>query len=237
MQFILDHLAALIISTTVLTIVAIIQIRSTNTMIETHVVEGVFTDMQSLHEMLEWELSMMATEDYIDTKAKPEGRFWGHTGNFHCELSQDTVKGNTTEFIFPTFEIPFGIADSLRPPPDSVDVIEVKYTLVPLTDSLAVWSNTDFENVGLFRLERSVNDTLTGSLNEVLANFRVEQIALNGGPDGFIASSGMCPTDMKKIRYQYQVINQGIDLVTDDQVNTNRLNQGQFGMTIDLARW
>ena len=237
MQFILDHISALIISSVVILVVALVQVRGTYNMIETQVAETVQNEMQSLHEIMEWELSMMATEDYITSTALPEGRFHGASGSFQCRFEQDPINGNTTTFIFPTFNRPFGIPDSLQPPPDSVDIIEVKYSLIPYGDSLSVWANTSFENAGLFRLERSVNDTLTGYLNEILTNFRVEQVSLGGGPDGFTEIHGPCPTDMRRIRYEYKMVNQGMDFTTNDQQNTNRLNQGQFGMTVDLKMW
>lgn len=237
MQFILDHLSALIISSVVILIIVSIQVRGTYSMIETHVSETVQNDVQSLHEILEWELTQMATEDYITSVALPEGRFHGASGTFQCWFDQDPVNGNTRTFVFPTFDRPFGIPDSLQPPPDSVDIIEVKYSLVPYGDSLSVWSDTAFQHLGLYRLERSVNDTLTGYLNEVITDFRVEQVSLGGGPEGYIGVDGPCPTDMRRIRYEYKMLNQGMDFATNDQLNTNRLNQGQFGMTVNLEMW
>ena len=206
-------------------------------MIETHVSETVQNDVQSLHEILEWELTQMVTEDYINNVALPEGRFHGASGTFQCWFDQDLVNGNTSTFVFPTFNRPFGIPDSLQPPPDSVDVIEVRYSLVPYGDSLSVWADTAFQKSELYRLERSVNDTLTGYLNEVLTDFRVEQVSLGGGPEGYIEVDGPCPTDMRRIRYEYKMLNQGMDFSASDQTNTNRLNQGQFGMTVNLEMW
>lgn len=234
MQFILDHLSALIISSVVLLIAVGMQVRGSFGLIESHIADTVQNEIQSMHKILEWELSMMPTEDYVNNTAIPEGRFHGPGGAFNCAFAQ--TGDNTTEFTFPTFDRTFGIPDSLQPPIDSSIVIEVKYRLVEY-DSAYVSTGTNDLRFPLYRLERSVNDTLTGYLNEILTGFQVQQLPLGGGPNGFAATSGGCPPNMRKVRYQYRMVTQGIDFSDKNKRSTNRLNQGQFGMTVDLMNW
>ena len=234
MQFIFDHLTALIISSTVILIIVVMQVRGSFSMIETHVAESVQNEMQDLHEILEWELSMMPTQDYTNNVAIPDGRFLG-PGTFRCEFTQ--TGNNTTQFIFPTFDKEFGIADSLQPPVDSMDVIEVRYDLVALNDSISVSTGATDIFLPIYRLERYVNGGFSGDLNEVLTDFQIQHIALNGGPNGYTSITGNCPSTMRKIRYNYRMVTQGIDFITNDQRSSGQLNQGQFGMTVDLINW
>ena len=232
MQFILDHLSALIISSVVILIVALIQVRSSSSLIESHVAETVEKDLQSMHDMLQWDISQMATETITNQKLA-DGKYFG--GAYTCQFSQS---GNLTDTLtFTTLDRPYGIPDSLQPHIDSLHVIKVSYILTPYGDSTLEWSGTTQQQVPLYRLERSVNDTLSGYLSEILTGFRVEQLQVSAGPEGYAALNGPCPNTMRAIRYEYSMVTQGVDFVTTDQLNTNRLNQRQFGTTVNLVLW
>jgi|GEM_PF-5622004 len=227
MQFVLDHISALIIASAVILIIAVVQVRGSFDLIESTVSETVEIDAYSLHKMLEWDIAHMATEDQTNLKAA-DGKYFG--GSYECAISQS---GNLTDTLtFASMNAPFDT--TLSTPLDSLHAIKVSYTLVPNGDSTRVWSDTTELRVPLFRLQRSVNDTLTGYLSEIITDFQVQLLSVGGGPEGFVALNGPCPTNMRALRYEYRVVTPGVDFKTTDQRNTNRLNQRQFGITVNL---
>ncbi|MBX2820499.1 MAG: hypothetical protein KTR29_12480 [Rhodothermaceae bacterium] len=230
MQFVLDHISALIIASAVILIIAVIQVRGSFDLIESTVSESVERDAISLHEMLQWDIVHMTTEDQTNDRAA-DGKYFG--GSYECAFSQS---GDLTDTLtFAALSAPFDTTGA--PPLDSLHAIKVSYALVPNGDSTRVWSDTTELRVPLYRLQRSVNDTLTGFLSEIITDFQVQQLSVGGGPEGFVALNGPCPSNMRALRYEYRVVTPGVDFKTTDQRNTNRLNQRQFGITVNLDNY
>lgn len=228
MQFIIDHLAAFIIFSAVMLIVAVLNLRGMQSNAETTVNYMVRSGTLEISEILERDLVNMRTEDQTNT-AIANGVFAGGAiTNYTCNL---TVSGDTTvAFTFPTLADPQASFTN----PDLVPVIQVIYQLTPVTGSISRLIEGSTVNHKLYRLDRFADGSENGWSDEGVTFFRVE-FAERGNPA--FQTLGTCPGDtFSKVRFQIQMAQNAFEGISDQESRT-QLNFSRYGSTVELSNW
>ena len=226
MHVILDHLAAVIISSVILLVLALVQVRGTQSNTEATMNHIVYSEALNINEFLERDIENMLTVDQTNA-AIAAGKMIG-AGAWSCQITNAT--GNLTQaFTFPTLN-----PDSTLDPTDP-SAIQVTYTLTATGDSALVPINGTLVNSPLFRLRRMINTDVTGLSMGIVSHFLVE--AANRGVPGYPTISGACPANMSKVRFEYKLAADPVEFATTNQRNTNQLNVSRFGSTVSLTNW
>ena len=238
MQVILDNLMAVVISSVLVFIFALLQLRGMSNTSETSLNYMVRTETLSIARMLEQDIENMRTEDQTN-EAIANGDFTGG-GVFSCVAVDGGTDDLTLEFTFPTLLDHQGTT-SLSDP-TTADVQLISYVLVDTGTLLPLKSGGTTTNLPLYRLERRVNGVSGGGSRGYVIDFKVE--FLQGGTGTPLLAHGRstpsnvsCPSDMKKVRFQIKMATDAITNVTHDQESTSQLNFSRYGNTIDLINW
>ena len=226
MHVILDHLAAVIISSVILLVLALVQVRGTQTNTEATMNHIAYSEALNINDFLERDLENMLTTDQV-TAAIAAGKMIGAVG-WSCQLTNPTGV-LTQSFTFPTLN-----PDSVLNPTDP-SAIQVTYTLNATGDSAFVPVNGALVFSPLFQIRRIVDGTITGASMGVVTNFLIE--AASRGVPGFPTAAGTCPASMSKVRFEYKLAVEPVEFTTTDQRNTNQLNVSRFGATVSLTNW
>ncbi|MFK7848613.1 MAG: hypothetical protein AB8G77_25220 [Rhodothermales bacterium] len=232
MQFLLDHLSAFFVFSSIVLIIAVMQLRGMQSNAETVVNYMVRTGTLNISEMLERDLMNMRTAAQVDS-AISNSVFTAPTGvtGFECTFSMST--DTTVSFSFPTLADPQAIATAS----DLADapVVQVVYQLTPQPGSIT-------RSVGgvdlvhqLYRLDRFAADTPSGWSNEGVTFFRIE-FAERGSPVFQVPGGFNCPSALSKVRFQIQMAHEGFDDITD-QASKSQLNFSRYGSTVELSSW
>ncbi len=224
MHVFFDHLSAIVISSAIIIIAALIQVRGSQQAAESTISHMVYADILEFKTFLDRDLENMLNEVQTD-QAIAEGRYAGGPA-FTC-AGVDSA-GYTTSFTFPT------LADQ-----DSTGgtVLEITYVLVNTGQSISIPGRDSTETHPLFRIERLAGSSYTGtSQNNVIA-FRIETAGEGDGYSNFTPLQGACPDDLLKIRFEFKLANQGAGYATADQRSMSQSNMSRFGNTLHLSNW
>ena len=223
MHVTLDHLAAVIITSVILLVYALVQVRGTQTASETTVNQIVYSEALSITDLLSVDIENMLTPTQSTATL----------GGYTCQVALD-ASGNTVSFSFPTLD-----PDSTNLDPSSWDAIQVRYDLNLTGDSVRVFENQAIVSKNLYTLDRSVitaSATIdTGGSMGYITDFSI-QIGSRGSPT--FLTNGVCPAaSMTRVRYSYKMATRGVDFITTDQLSTNNLNTSRFGSTVVLSNY
>ena len=236
MHILLDHISAVLVSSVLVVILLLLQIRGTQSNAEVTVNHMVRSETLEIVEILERDLLNMRTQVQTDA-AQSAGKLSGGI-SFRCSTAVGTasVGADTTKvFEFPTLldpQIAAGLAD-----PDSAEVAIVSYRLIRepgLSVSRLMGSGT--VNHPIYRLERLVSGATTGLSQSTVTFFNIEF----GLRDGSFqpATSSNCPIgNMSRVRFQIQMARNGVEDIAADQRARSQTNFSRFGGTVDLINW
>ncbi len=231
MQVFIDHLAAVLVTSVLVLIIALIQVRGVQSNAESTINHIVRSDALNIVEILEQDIMNMRTPTQTAT-ADTLGKLAGGAG-YACgqTLSSDT----TTAFTFATLSDPQGAGALGNPDTAAVSIVTYRLVSIPGDSVGRTVGGVDI-NHPLHRIDREIGGVVTGSSQSNVVFFKVEY-ALNGIA-GF-ASGVTCPGEgaLKSIRYQIQVAGDGIGQVTADQSSVSQLNFSRYGATLDLINW
>lgn len=234
MQFILDHLSAFFVFSSIVLIIALMQLRGMQSNAETVVNYMVRTGTLDISEMLERDLMNMRTEAQV-LMADAGGVFTAPVGltGFECKFSMSS--DTTTAFSFPTLADP----QTESADPTLSPVVQVAYQLTKMTGSSVTRSVGGVDvSSQLYQLDRFTADTLSGGSKEGVTYFRIE-FAERGDPTFQVPSTGLdvdCPSALSKVRFQVQMAHEGFDDITD-QTSKSQLNFSRYGSTVELSSW
>ena len=220
MHITLDHLMAVIISSVILLIFALVQVRGTQTSTEATINHIVFDEAMSMNEYLQSDFENILNQTQAENAMG--------AGAFSCLITRDGAD-NFLAFTFPTLN-----PDSLNSDPTNWDAIQVTYTLNPTGDTLQILESGSTIDKPLFSLERAVNGVYSGGSQAFVTDFTVE--ITNRGTVGF-QSVGPCANTMRKIRFSYKLATVPVDFATNDQRATSNTNMSRFGSTVHLSNY
>lgn len=231
MQFLLDHISAFFVFSSIVLIIALMQLRGMQSNAETVVNYMVRTGTLDISEMLERDLMNMQTEAQVEM-AKDNGVFTAPTSvtGFECTFSMSA--DTTVSFSFPTLLNPQASITN----PTLSPVVQVLYQLdkVPGASVTRSVNGADVVNQ-LYQLNRFSADDPSGWSNEGVTYFRIE-FAERGVPD-FLATGGPnCPQALSKVRFQIQMAHEGFEDISD-QASKSQLNFSRYGSTVELSSW
>lgn len=224
MNIFIDHLAAMIIASVALLIIVLVQVRSTQTSVDTTVHYKIYEEAINLRDYLHTDLENMLTD--VQTQlAIDQSRYHG-SGALLC--SGVDSAGQTVSFSFPTLNNP-----------DSANglVSEITYDLVNTGATITLPTQDSTQTLPVFRLERLIDGSYSGSTIDVVTYFRIETLRKQNGFDQFAPINGVCPSDISKVRFEYKVATQGVEFATQEQRSTSQTNISRFGTTIHLSNW
>lgn len=229
MHVILDHLAAVVVSSVLVLLFALMQVRGVQSAGETTVNHMVRSATLDIALMLERDLENMRTDAQVQ-EAIARGILSGGTA-FNCTA---TASADTTmQFTFPTLEDPqsaAGLAD-----PNDAPVALVTYQLTPAADSLSRLVNGLLVTHPLFQLQRFIDGVYTGGTQATVTDFRV--LFATSGSGTFIPANAACPADLNKVRFQLQMGLPGYNMEGSGQTSTSQLNFSRHGVTVNLINW
>lgn len=229
MGAIFDQLTAVIIAGAVLLIFAFIQYKGWQSSSEATLYNIVYQDALEISKILETDLENLRTEDQTN-EANSRGNLAGGAG-FSCELTASG--GKTTAFTFPTLTDPdnaYTLAD-----PDDASVSIVRYELVDTGNTMNLTEGSSTSVAPLYRLDRTIDGNYAGGSQENITHFLVE--LSRKGSDTFDSSSGICPTEMDNVRFEFKVATNSLGETPDGQSSTSQANISRFGTTVILANW
>ncbi len=227
MQAILDNITAVIVSASIMMIFAFLQIRGTQTASEATINHMVYADLMQTSFYLKTDLENMRSEAQTDEAINRSKLSGGSAYNFQLQTSG----GLTTSFTFPTLKNPataYTLAD-----PDDAEVQLVTYQLTDTGETLDVPEGHTSSNRTLYSLDRMVDGVSTGGSKNFVTHFLVE--LANKGSANFSSNSGTCPSDLAKVRFEFKLATEGIEMVSHDQQSTSQTNVSRYGATIDLS--
>ena len=229
MHVLLDHLAAVIVSSVLVLMFATLQMRGLQSSSETTVNHVVRSSALDIAQILERDLENMRTDAQVQ-EAINRGVLTGGVG-FACNA---VASGDTTfQFTFPTLTDPQNVA-SLSDPMDAPVAI-VRYELNPTGETETRWLDGVEVTHSLFNIQRFVGTTLTGGSQGGVTDFRIS-FAPSGSPT-FTPASGACPSNLDKVRFQLQMTLPGLDMQVDQQQSVSQLHFSRHGSTVDLINW
>lgn len=233
----LDHLAALIISSTVLLIFIIIQMSGTQATTEATINHIVYTEAIDLARNLERDLENMLSPAQT-ASAITDGRLFPAVGTFTCQITTDsTAAGDlTTSFTFPTVaDADSSITSTVNPL--AAQALQVVYNLNPTGDSLDINIGNAIQRVPLHELQRLVNGAVTGQSKAYMTQFVIEMASRGNVGFARIIGTTPCPAALRKIRFEYKLAAAPAEFITADQRSTSRHNVSRYGSTVNLANW
>lgn len=229
MQAILDNITAVIVSGSIMMIFAFLQIRGTQTAADATINHMVYAELMQTSFYLKSDIENMRTEAQTD-EAINRSKLSGGSA-YDCQVQ--TSGGITTSFTFPTLKDPttaYKLAD-----PEDAEVVLVTYQLTDTGETLKVPEGHTSSNRTLYSLDRMVNGATTGGSKNFVTHFLVE--FSSKGSSNFSSNSGTCPTDMAKVRFEFKLATEGVEMVAVDQQSTSQTNISRYGATIDLQNW
>lgn len=229
MQAILDNITAVIVSGSIMMIFAFLQIRGTQTASEATINHMVYAELMQTSYYLKTEIENMRTEAQTD-EAINRSKLSGGSA-YACQIQ--TSGGLTTSFTFPTLKDPaaaYKLAD-----PDDAEVQLVTYQLTDTGKTLDVPEGQSSSTRTLYSLDRMVDGVNTGGSKNYVTHFLVE--LSSKGSSNFSSNSGTCPSDMSKVRFEFKLATEGIEMVAHDQQSTSQTNVSRYGATVDLQNW
>lgn len=231
MQVFIDHLAAVLVTSILVLIIALIMVRGVQSNAESTINHMVRSDALNIVEILEQDIVNMRTPTQT-TNALGLGKLTGGAG-YACgqTLNSDT----TTAFTFATLSDPQGAGALGNPDTAAVSIVTYRLVAVPGDSVSRTVSGVNIRHP-LHRLDREIGGAVTGSSQSNVVFFKVEYA--QDGIAGF-ASGVTCPGEgnLKSIRYQVQVAGEGVGNITADQNSTSQLNFSRYGATLDLINW
>ncbi len=238
MHVLIDHLAAMLIGSTVLLIFIVIQLRGSQAATEATVNHIVYREAVDLSMNLERDLENMLSPAQT-ANAISSGRLFPAVGAFTCQITTvNSPAGDlTTSFTFPT------VADADSSVTSTVDpltaqALQVVYNLTPTADSIDINIGNAIQRVPLHELERLVNSVVTGKSKGFMSQFVVETALRDSvGYTRTIGTNVPCPPTMTKIRFEYKPATDGVEFVTAHQRSTSRHNVSRLGLTVNLSNW
>lgn len=233
MQFFLDHIASILIVSVVFLIMILVQLRGTESATELTINNIVYNDVVNMTSYLQRDLENMLTEQQA-TDAQSDGRYTYGTGVLLCAGDDTTTSGihaanHTNFFRFPTLEDPDA--------PLTSNVIEVEYDLVNTGKTITLPTQDSTQTIPVFRLNRMVDGVWDGSSDDNITSFRVETLNQFDAYNAFSLTNGSCATNLRKIRFEFKMAQNGVEFTAGDQVSTSQTNVSRFGTTIHLSNW
>lgn len=237
MHIILDHLAAVLISSVVLLIFVLIQLRGTQTTTEATVNHIVYTEATDVSKNLIRDIENMLTSGQTSA-AMNDGRLLGSTGVFTCQITTvaSPVGPLTTSFTFPTV----ANADSsfsAGSDPLTAQAVQVVYNLVATGDSIDITIANLPQRVPMHQLQRVVAGVVTGASKGFMTQFIVETARKDVAGYARTIGTAPCPVSMTNMRFEYKLATGGVEFITSDQRSTNQHNISRFGITVSLSNW
>ena len=223
-----DQLTGIIVAGAVLLIFAFIQFKGWQSSTEATIYNMVYSDALDLSGIIQTDLENMRTEAQTN-EAHSRGNLTGGTV-FTCEVT--TTGGTTTSFTFPTLVDPDN-AYSLADPQDA-EVALVTYQLVDTGNTMLLTEGHSTSTVPLYRLDRMIDGKNTGGSQGNMTYFLIE---LSSSAGGFSSGSGICPTDLDNVRFEFKIATNSLGESPDGQVSTSQVNISRFGTTVILANW
>ena len=229
MNALFDHLTGLIVAGAVLLIYAFIQFRGWQSASEATIHNTVYTNALSVSRVIQTDIENLRTEDQTN-EAHARGNLTGGT-SFSCQLT--TAGGLTTSFTFPTLGEP-GTDYTLADPADA-RVALVTYSLVDTGNVMKLREGSGTNTVPIYRLDRLIDGQYTGGSQSNITHFMVELSAK--GSSTFSSSTGTCPTELEKVRFELKLATEGLGAGPDGQENNSQINISRFGTTVTLENW
>ena len=222
-----DQLTGIMIAGAVLLIYAFIQFEGSQSSSEATLYNMVYSDALELSKIFETDLENMRTEAQTN-EANSRGNLTGGT-TFTCELT--TSGGTTTAFTFPTLADPEG-AYKLADPADA-GVAIVTYELVDTGNTMQLQEGQTTHTVPLYRLDRMIDGKYHGGSQGNITHFLIEHS--RKGSDAFDSNSGICPTELDNVRFEFKVAINSLGESLDGQASTSQVNISRFGTTVILG--
>lgn len=206
MSALFDHLAAILIGTTIILIVLVVQQRSRQHAVETTVGHTVQARTYSFARMLERDIENM----------RSEAEAMAVLGRYTCAVT--TVGGQTTAFTFPTL---------LAPDQGALSPLgHVTYRLEATSDSVRAGGATR----ALFRVVRETDDgsgpTPDGGSGETIVGFDIGLFALRA-----TTPATTCPDNLSRVRLDIETAAEGPSRLSNDQSATGTRTLSRLGFT------
>ena len=231
MQYFLDHLASILVVSVVLLIMVLVQIRGTQSAAESTVNNMVYGDVMNMMTYIQRDLENMLT-DVQATQAQNDGLYTyaGSGGVLMCQGADTTTGGihattHTRSFRFPTLDILTG------------NVVEVEYDLVNTGQTITLPTQDSTQTIPLFRLNRMQDGLYSGSSGDFVTSFLIESLNQFEDYDAFNRISGACASNLRKVRFEFKMAQNGVDIEVGNQSSTSQTNISRFGTTVHLNNW
>ena len=219
MQFLFDHIAAVVVSSALLLVFAAVQQRGQQSAIAAERQHAVKTSAQGYLQMLEQDIENMGSRVV--------------RSQYECELRTDG--SNTTLFHFSTLGDPRSAAPSTE---------NVTYRLEPFQTAAGMQRTVDVQGTArpLYRLERwegGTYDEATGRVTggtragggrPVITQFTVELRV--DGPGGHQTSGRCSSMDVRSVEVSLMAALQSVEELTASQKAVHHVNTSRYGVVI-----
>lgn len=228
MYVLFDHLTALIAASAVLLIFVVLQFRGWQSASDAAVNHMMYSELLGIKQYLQTDVENIRSESQTDT-AIDRGTFTG--GAYSCQIT--TSGGVTTTFTFPTLADPDGDYDLADP--EDAQVTLITYQLVDTGSKIQLPQGDSYSTVPVYRLNRVIDGVVTGGSRANITHFLVE--LSSRGSTTFSSSSGPCPANLEKVRFEFKIATDYNTTAADGQNTSNPINISRYGTTVTLANW
>ena len=210
MQVILDHLGAILVSSVLIVIFSVIQLRSQQSSIDARRDQIVLSRTYDFAEMLERDLENMRSEKQAQDSL----------GLYKCRVER--ADSLTTQFTFPTL-----LADGSGGDLTAAPIVHVTYDLKPVGTTSVMGKPR-----ALYKVNRSVDGypQHSGSSGDVVADFRIDLLKRDGTPAAAATTTADCAAETRQVRVQMLA---AMDGVTPNGWSAgSHFNTARYGATL-----
>ena len=210
MQAILDHLGAILVSSVLLAIFGVIQLRGQQSSIDAQRDYIVTSRAYNFTTLLERDLENMRSEKQAQDAL----------GMYECRVERSDSL--TTQLTFPTL-----LADASGGDPTAAPIVHVTYKLEPVGTANAMGKTRT-----LYKVDRSVDGypEHSGSSGDVVTDFRVDLLKREGTPTVGATTTADCAAETRQVRVQMLASMEGV--TPNGWSAGSHFNTSRYGVTL-----